>query len=354
MNDNSINIRLAEASDRGRWDAFALSHPDASPYHLFAWKMAIETGYGHKCHYLLAEKHNKIIGILPLVQLRLFPFIDEMVALPFCDVGNCISVDAETQDSLCCEAIRLNTNVNTKNIQLRGDLRPTETIQSWFQTIETDKVRMVLNIPPTTDDLLNSFKSKLRSQVRKAEKNGVIFRWGGSKDIDGVYGVFSKNMHELGSPVHSKIFLKAVLEHFGERTKLGIAEFDGKMIGMGVILLGGNSVSIPWASTLREYNRLAPNMLLYWNFLKYSADKGFAYFDFGRSTEGEGTYNFKKQWGARPSTLVWYEHTKSRIKNNQKFSLKLKKRTPMASIWKRLPLSIVNIVGPYIRRYISL
>lgn len=356
MNDNSINIRLAQDADQARWDEFVLNHPDASPYHLFAWKRSIEKGYGHKCHYLYAEKNNQISGILPLVQLRLFPFISEMVALPFCDVGNCISADAETQDALCKEAIRLNTHVNAKNIQIRGDLVPTETIQSLLQETETDKVRMVLNLPASADDLLKSFKSKLRSQVRKAEKNGVIFRWGGVKDIDGVYSVFSKNMHELGSPVHSKTFLKAVLEHFGERTKLGIVEYEGQMIGMGIILLGENSVSIPWASTLREYNRLAPNMLLYWNFLKYSAENEFPHFDFGRSTEGEGTYKFKKQWGAKPIPLAWYElkdhGNKRKGKNNSGDGLD--KRELAAGLWRKIPLPLANMIGPHLRKYISL
>ncbi|BBO88547.1 FemAB family XrtA/PEP-CTERM system-associated protein [Desulfosarcina ovata] len=356
MNDYSINIRLAEESDRQRWDEFVLSHPNASPYHLLAWKKAIETGYKHKCHYLIAEKHNKIVGILPLVQLRLFPFINEMVALPFCDVGSCISVDAQIEDSLCKEAIQLNIIKKTKNIQLRGDLAPTETIQSQFKAIDTDKVRMFLNLPSSPEELLASFKSKLRSQVRKAEKNGVVFEWGGLEDIDGAYHVFSKNMHELGSPVHSKLFLKAVLENYGNRAKLGLATFEGRIIGMGIILLGGKCVSIPWASTLREYNRLGPNMLLYWNFLKYSADNRFAYFDFGRSTEGEGTYKFKKQWGAKPIPLVWYELNDNDRKRKDKINTGegIDKRELAAELWRKMPLKLANIIGPHIRKYISL
>ena len=64
------------------------------------------------------------------------------------------------------------------------------------------------------------------------------------------YHVFSKNMYELGSPVHSKSFLKAVVAHYRERARLGLAVFQDKVIGMGIILLGGKGVSIPWASTL--------------------------------------------------------------------------------------------------------
>ena len=62
-----MKIRLAEDADQERWDEFILSHPKASPYHLFAWKKAIEAAYEHKCIYFYAEKNREILGVLPLV-----------------------------------------------------------------------------------------------------------------------------------------------------------------------------------------------------------------------------------------------------------------------------------------------
>jgi hypothetical protein len=161
-------------------------------------------------------------------------------------------------------------------------------------------------------------------------------------------------MHELGSPVHSKSFLKAVLTWYGARAKLGLAEFQGKTIGMGIILLGGKGVSIPWASTLREHNRLGPNMMLYWNFLKYSADNGYAYFDFGRSSEGEGTYKFKKQWGAKPKPLVWYESIEKRKTKAEPSLTDMGNRERVAAMWQKLPPWAANRIGPHLRKYISL
>jgi hypothetical protein len=55
-----MKIKLAEDSDQKRWDEFILSHPKASPYHLFAWKKAIEAAYGHKCINLCAHKNRTL------------------------------------------------------------------------------------------------------------------------------------------------------------------------------------------------------------------------------------------------------------------------------------------------------
>jgi len=349
-----MKIRLAEDADQERWDEFILSHPNASPYHLFAWKKAIEAAYGHKCIYLYAEKNREILGVLPLVHLHFPAIINEMVSLPFSDVGSCIVAKEEAQDLLLKEAIHYPEKSKAKNLQIRGNLLPADFVQSKFQSRETGKVRMFLDLPGSSDELFKSFKSKLRSQVRKAEKNGIKFFWGNLEDIDRAYHVFSKNMHELGSPVHAKSFIKAILSQYGARAKLGLAEFQGKTIGMGIILLGGKGVTIPWASTMREHNRLGPNMMLYWNFLKYSADNGYTYFDFGRSSEGEGTYKFKKQWGAKPKPLVWYESIEKRKTKTEPSQTGMGKRERVAAMWQKLPLRAANSIGPHLRKYISL
>ncbi|MDP2107325.1 MAG: GNAT family N-acetyltransferase [Desulfobulbaceae bacterium] len=99
----------------------------------------------------------------------------------------------------------------------------------------------------------------------------------------------SSNMRDLGSLVHAKGWIKAVVDHYGDAARMGLIHKDDKVIECGIILMTGKRVCIPWASTLREYNTLYLNMLLNWNFLKYAADSGHDYFDFGRSTLAEGT-----------------------------------------------------------------
>ena len=70
-------------------------------------------------------------------------------------------------------------------------------------------------------------------------------------------------------------------------------------------------------------------------------------FDFGRSTPGEGTYNFKKQWGARPTLLHWqYLLPEGRSMpelntKNPKFDLAIK-------LWRKLPLPVTRLLGPQI------
>ncbi len=301
----------------------------------------------------MASQNDEVLGVLPIVQLRLSRFLNELVALPFCDVGNCLALNSEVENQLLNEALNQARGVNARTIQLRGLLHPSEEIETPFTPIYSEKVRMLLTLPDSSEELLAGFKSKLRSQVKKAERNGVVFRWAGDDGVDLFYDVFCQNMRDLGSPVHSRSFFQAIMENYGSQARIGLTEFEGKCIGAGLILSTEKQTAIPWASTLRQHNRLAPNMLLYWNFLKNAADSGKEPFDIGRSTENEGTYRFKKQWGAKPVPLVWYCHPAESVPPTEGANHS-GKREMAAGLWKKLPLPLANYLGPKLRKYINL
>lgn len=351
---HSISISTATRSDQPQWDEFVLSQQDASPYHLFAWGQAVEQAYGHTLHYLMAWQNGKLVGVLPLVHLKLSFLVNALVALPFCDVGNCLCSEIAAEVALLREAIRIGNYFKTKEIQLRGPFLYAQNADFSFSRESINKVRMLLELPDSSEALLKSFKSKLRSQVLKAEKNGVVFRWAGLDGVDSFYAVFCRNMHDLGSPVHSHALFLSIMEHYGENARIGLTEYGGKCIGAGLILSTNNQTAIPWASTLREYNWLGPNMLLYWNCLMYAADSGRRIFDFGRSTENEGTCRFKKQWGAQPVPLTWYTWGKDAKPAESVNSSSAGHRQKVENMWKKLPLSMANLIGSHLRKYISL
>lgn len=347
-------INKAIETDRLKWDNYALSHSDATPYHLWAWKEAVEAAYGHKAHYLIAEEQGKIRGILPLFQLKLFFLQNQLVSLPFCDVAGPIADDYPTRESLLKKAQQAATQYKATTLELRTRLSHQSTISN------NSKVSMLLPLPANPKELWNSFKSKLRSQILKAEKNGLVFRIGeGDEDINSFYQVFSQNMLELGSPVHSKCFFASILKSYGDFCRMGLVFLDEKPIGCGIILFCGTHTAIPWASTIRKYNKLSPNMLLYWNLLQFSIKAGANLFDFGRSTLNSGTYRFKAQWGAQPTSLHWDKlpsdinqyHIASPASPKQHGIIN---RQLAANLWSKLPLPIANLIGPKLRQYISL
>src|SRR5262249_10887988 len=120
----------------------------------------------------------------------------------------------------------------------------------------------------------------------------------------------------------------------------------------GLVTIALNDrVTVPWATCLREFFPLCPNMLLYWEAVRAACAAGYRCFDFGRSSRDSGTYHFKRQWGAREEPLFWYRIP---IAANRR-------RTPrpngcgracLVRAWQRLPLALTRRLGPRIRRYL--
>ena len=113
--------------------------------------------------------------------------------------------------------------------------------------------------------------------------------------------VFARNMRDLGTPVYARRFFEEVLRGVSRSRAHHRRAAEGRA-GRGRASRIGRAtmVEIPWASSIRDYNTLCPNHLLYWHAIETAVAEGCDVFDFGRSTPDEGTYKFKEQWGAAP------------------------------------------------------
>jgi hypothetical protein len=142
-----------------------------------------------------------------------------------------------------------------------------------------------------------------------------------------------------------------VLTLFADRARLFVVRSADRTVAGAVAIRFKDTMIVPWASSLREFRHLCPNMLLYWAMLERATMEGARSFDFGRSTPGGGTHQFKLQWDAQPVPLHWEypylagQDVPDHGPTNPKF------RTAIA-LWKRCPLWLTTAVGPHIVRAI--
>ena len=137
--------------------------------------------------------------------------------------------------------------IKCQKSNLRGPLKESDAPEANVYMKQTGKVRMLFSLPDSSEKLLASFKSKLRSQIRKAEKNGVQFRWTGLDGVDSFYAVYCRNMRDLGSPPHSRQWFNSIMTNYGAKARIGLAEYEGQCIGAGLILSANQLTVIPWA-----------------------------------------------------------------------------------------------------------
>jgi serine/alanine adding enzyme len=338
-------IRLYQPHDAARWNEYVRGSSSATLYHSLGWKGVIERSFNQRTYYWLAEDPSGTLkGIFPLVHLKSFLFGSFMVSLPYFNYGGICADDDATQSALLEAAIQHALDEDVDHLEMRH--QAPMTIQLPFKT---SKVSMRLELPGCADELWKALGTKVRNQVRRPEKEGMTARIGKADELESFYTVFSKNMRDLGTPVYSRRFFRNILEVFPESTWI-CTVYQGRVPVASGFLVGYKGIlEIPWASSLAEYNRYSPNMLLYWTALKLACDNGFKIFDFGRSTLGEGTYRFKEQWGGQPIPLYWYYWVRDGGAVPDLNPGNPKYRTAIA-IWKRLPVGLSKLIGPPIVR----
>ncbi len=321
----------------------------------------MEEAYGIRTHYYLAENSGgAVIGILPAARVPRPLGRGQLCSLPYCDVGGPLASESPVREALL---LRLHgENIGDHEVRDTAAVDTSTHESSPEHLVEGQKVRLLLNLPPSAQELFEGFKSKLRSQINKARKNGLSVRLGrSSKDVEAFYAVFSRNMRDLGSPTHSQRWFERLVVNYDKHCNIGLVELDGVIVGGGLILRNHTTMAVPWASTLRRYNHLAPNMLLYWALLESSISEGCTRFDFGRSTFGEGTYRFKAQWGAKPVSLQW-QTLESAESNGKRLRWREEPvpvdsgfaRSSLEYIWRHLPVAVTTPLGSRLRPYVSL
>ncbi|MDP5130001.1 MAG: GNAT family N-acetyltransferase, partial [Paraglaciecola sp.] len=323
-------------------DRYVLKHAQGSVYHLAAWRNAITQAYRQQCILLLAKQQNEIVGLLPLCIMSVPLRGNKLISLPFADFCSVLADSTLIREQLLQAAIALLPSYKASQLDLRESvaLPNLQEPPSNTDTAGPNKVRMLVQLAESAEVLLASYKPKLRSQIKKAQKNGLTAEISDSTSaLKDFYQVYSKNMHRLGSPVHNFQWFSCLTQQLAAKQafKVVLVRSDKQVIGAGLVLHCGKQAVIPWASTVAEFNHLAPNMLLYWQIQAYLADAGFSVFDMGRSTIGEGTYRFKTQWGAQPEELCWHAY------NAQSEAIPLsgvpsgKTRAVAEKIWRLLP-----------------
>jgi FemAB-related protein (PEP-CTERM system-associated) len=341
-------VKIELYSEGGEsWDAFVAFHPDSTNYHLYGWRDVIEKSFGHRVFYLVARNgNNEIRGILPLAYMKSGIFGNFLVSLPFFNYGGILCNDDETGKALLDETGKILGEMGADHVELRHLGDPVQGLAT-----KEHKVTMIMDLEPDEEAQWKSLDAKVRNQVRKAEKSGLKIVSGHLELLNGFYKVFCRNMRDLGTPVYGRKFFQNVLETFPDTTRIISVMLGDKTVASGILAWFRDTLEVPWASSISDHKDKCPNNLLYWEAIRFAIRNGSAKFDFGRSTPGEGTYRFKKQWGAEPVQLYWQYLLKDGEKipelntKNPKYELAIK-------IWQRLPLAVTNILGPRIVRNI--
>jgi FemAB-related protein (PEP-CTERM system-associated) len=339
----ALTVRPYAAADRERWRAFVERCPEATFFHRIEWQDVIEQVFRHRTHYLVAERGGEIVGVLPLAEVKSLLFGHSLVSLPFCVYGGSATTDPDAAPLLHGIARHLARELGASHLELRHReaKEPAWPRQDLYVTFRKE-------ILPDVEANMLAIPRKQRAMVRKGIQRGLTSEF--DPNVDRFFALYADNVHRHGTPALPKRYFALLKELFGEACKvLTVLDPQGAPVSSVLTFYFRDELLPYYAGDHERARELAANDFKYWALLRDGCERGYRIFDYGRSKQGTGSFDFKKNWGFEPAPLA-YEYALlrgDRIPENNPLNPRYR---AFIAAWRRLPLGLANAIGPHIVR----
>ena len=339
------NVRACVAADSSRWNAFVHGHPEGTFFHLAEWQQVLHEAFGHRAHYLLAERAGEVVGVLPIALVSSALFGRALISTPFCVYGGILSSDAQTHRSLTEAACALAQRLKVDYMELRNRSRqhpqwPAKDLYVTFRKqIAAEPEQNMLAIP-----------RKQRAMVRKGIQKGLQPRI--DADTADHYALYSESLRNLGTPVFSRKYLDVLRRVFGDACEILTVMHEGAPVASVLSFYFRDEVLPYYGGGGAAARPVAANDFMYWEVMERARRRGLRVFDYGRSKRGTGAFDFKVHWGFEPEPLH-YEYYLVRAASMPNLSPTNPKYSRVIGLWQRLPLRLTQFLGPYVARYLG-
>ena len=347
MSDASraLNVRSVTAADHSAWNTFVLTHPDGTFFHRFEWRDILADTLGHQTHYLLAERGGQIVAVLPLVEMRSFLFGCAFVSTPFCVYGGALAADETARESLEERACTLARQAGAAHLEMRNrsPVNPDWPGKSLYVTFRKP-------ISADHDVNMKEIPRKQRAEVRRGQKLGLISRI--DSDATTLYRLYSESLRNLGTPVFSVRYMRALQEAFGSDCDVLTVTSAGVPVSSVMNFYFRDEVLPYYGGGSFTARKVSANDFMYWEVMRRAADRGCRLFDFGRSRCGSGSYSFKKHWGFEEAPLH-YEYALLQATEVPNLNPTNRKYAALIEAWRRMPVWLTRIIGPPLARHLG-
>lgn len=338
---------LSDARLCAEVEAWLAARPDSTPFHRPAWINAVARGNGQQALMLVARRAGgEIEGVLPLNLIHSPLFGRALVSTGFAVDGGILADDIQSVEALAQACWTLAERLSCPTAELRGGALPA----SGWQLKSDAYLGFRAPIPSDDEGILKMMEKRHRASLRKAFDFGLVVEY--RRDvaaIDIFYRLYCQNVHRLGTPVFPKALFTQVMAAFGDAADIAVCFEKGEPV-TAVLSLYHNGACMPyWSGANMRSRALFSVDLTHYQLMRRVRDEGCTIFDFGRSKVGTGPAKWKKTWGFTPEPLIYAQRAAPGREPRDINPLSPQYQRKV-ELWKKLPLSVANLVGPHIAR----
>ncbi len=339
-------IKQLDATNITDWNNFVADCDNANFFHRAEWGKLLETSFGHKSYYFYTETNGKISAVLPLAHIKSKLFGNFLVSTPFCVYGGPAFIDQDAALKLIDHAVDMGRELGVDYVEIRSEraLSDKGLVKDFYTTFRLD-------LEPDREVIMQAIWRKQRTVIRKSHKSGLDHTFDTS--IDDFYRVYSISVRNLGTPVFSKKYFQALVDTFGEQCEILTVRKNDAAVSSVLSFYDKGKVYPYYGGGTFDARTLKSNDYMYYELMCHAAmDRNCSLYDFGRSKKGTGAWEYKKHWAMEPVKLQ-YQYFLINIDELPDLSPKNPKYQLMIKVWKRLPLKVSQVMGPFLSKYLG-
>lgn len=330
------------------WDDLLLTTGRATFFHTSGWARVLVESYGYNPLYFTILEDGKLSGLIPVMEVKSFLTGKRGVSLPFTDMCDPVAGTPETFDRLLKDITAYGRQAGWKHFEIRGG-------GNFLPNKPVSAEHLVHSLELTSDatEVSRNFKSNIRRNIRKAEKEGVTVSLERSREaVAAFYKLHCGTRRHHGLPPQPRSFFGKIYEHVIAAGKgfVALAEYKGKPVAGAVYACFHDHAVYKYGASDRGLQHLRPNNLVMWEAIRWCCRNGVRTFGFGRTEpDNEGLLQFKRGWGAAEEKLGYYRYD---IKNRE-FAVRNAGPKTSHDVFKMLPLPMLRLAGNLLYRHVG-
>lgn len=156
------------------------------------------------------------------------------------------------------------------------------------------------------EELLQSFKSKCRYNIRLAQRKGVVCGVYGKERL----GDFQRLMEETGKRdgfrVRSQEYFAGMMDALGDCCRLYLCDYKGEPLSGAICVQYGERTCYVYGASTAHRREVMPNYLMQWEMIRWAVESGCSIYDFqgvpcwyDPAHPNYGVYRFKTGFNGR-------------------------------------------------------
>ena len=297
-----LRLQLLSASSAKKELLDFLEGSDGTFFHNPLWVEFVSRFYAYEDLSLAAFEGEELVAFMPLALAQDLKLRTRLVSFPFSDYGGfAFSSGASdgAKKEACLSASRLLAKASAE-VRVPAGLSPLYASPESRMEYST----FVLDLAKVGSGYLSALPQRIRRVIKKHGQRFEVRECRSMRELESAYYLYLLNCKKYGSPAHPFSFFEQLHEKFSAKGMLSIKLLLGEEPAAFIACLSWRDTVHYWLGGFNpKLRRFSPFTVLLYEAILDAKERGFSYFDFGRTRRGTGLFFYKSGWGGEERAI---------------------------------------------------